>query len=129
MRRKRKAAQAENGEQIDGNMAPLEYQPLSKSVRVLNPKTMLPIIYRVKSIPEQRLRDKIGRDKAWMVGKSYLDREHERFVFMVVQGIELVPKIVTFKEACAMFGWKSFSFEMSYETVIPVWCDKGADEV
>lgn len=126
MRRKRKAA-AEPVENEETSSK--DVNKLPKSVKVLNPKTMLPIIFRVKSIPEQRLRDKIAHDKGFLVGKSVLDRKNERFVFEVVQGIDLVPKYVTFEETCKMFGWKSFSFKMNGQTVVPVWCDKGADEV
>lgn len=125
MRRKRKAAAAEV---VENEEKTVKEEKLPKGVKKLNPKTMLPIIFRVKSIPEQRLRDKIAHDRGLIVGKSYLDTEHERFVFEVVKGIELVPQIVTFKEACQMFGWKSFSFTENKQTVIPVWCDKGADE-
>ena len=127
MRRKRKAA-AEPVETDETKEVKTKPEKLPKGVKVLNPKTMRPIIFRVKSIPEQRLRDKIAHDKCFLVGDSTIDRKNERFVFEVVQGIELVPKYVTFKEACEMFGWKSFSFEMGGQTVVPVWCDKGADE-
>lgn len=101
---------------------------LPKSVKVLDPKTALPIIFRVKHFPEQALRDKIGRDKGLNVATSYLDLKNERFSFQIVQGIELVPAYVTFKEACEMYGWKSFSFDMNNTRIIPVWKDKGADE-
>ena len=81
MRRKRKAA-AEPVETDETKEVKTKPEKLPKGVKALNPKTMLPIIFRV-----------------------------------------------TFKEACEMFGWKSFSFEMGGQTVVPVWCDKGADEV
>ena len=125
MRRKSKAAAAEV---VENEEQTVKEEILPKGVKKLNPDTMLPIIFRVESFPEQRLRDKIAHDKALTIGKSYIDMEHERFVFDVVHGIEFVTQFVTFKEACQMFGWKSFSFTENKQTVIPVWCDKGADE-
>lgn len=88
----------------------------------------LPIIWRVDSVPEQRLRDKIAHDKCLEIGGSYTDFENHKFVFSTIRNIDFIPLEVTFKEAAAMYGWKSFSFTMNNQTVVPVWEDHGADE-
>lgn len=87
-----------------------------------------PIIWRVKSLPEQHLRDKIARDKCLDIGSSYTDFKNKKFVFSVIKNIDFIDLDVTFEEAAAMYGWKKFTFTMNNQTVIPEWEDHGADE-
>ena len=102
---------------------------IPKSVKVYKKgEKALPIIWRVDSVPEQRLRDKIGRDMAWEVAKSSVDFEREVFSFEIVRNIDMEKTSVTFAEAAKMYGWKTFKVEMNGQTIVPVWEDKGADE-
>ena len=87
-----------------------------------------PIIWRVKTIPEQRLRDKLARDMVLEISRSKLDVENKKFIFYVVKNIDAVPLEVTFKEAAARYGWKSFKLEMNNTVIVPEWMDNGADE-
>ena len=91
-------------------------------------ETIPPIIWRVKTIPEQRLRDKLARDMVLEISRSKLDVENKKFIFYVVKNIDAVPLEVTFKEAAARYGWKSFKLEMNNTVIVPEWMDNGADE-
>lgn len=79
------------------------------------------MILNVESFPEQALRDKLGRCKAWPITGSKLDIENKQFVFEVaVNATDTTTKYISFDEACSMVGWESFEFTQNLQTVIPV---------
>ena len=103
---------------------------LPRSVKVYKKgEPIPPIIWRVKTIPEQRLRDKMARDLALDIIGSRTDIENKKFIFDKIQNIDTVPVEITFKQAAEMYGWKSFTFDMNNQIVVPVWKDNGADEI
>ncbi len=117
-------------EVIEGAEAPkAKPQGLPRGVKVYKKgEPIAPIIWRIKTIPEQRLRDKLARDMVLEISRSKLDVENKKFIFYVVKNIDAVPFEVTFKEAAARYGWKSFKLEMNNTVIVPEWMDNGADE-
>ena len=117
-------------ETTEGAEAPkAKHQGLPRGVKVYKKgEPIPPIIWRVKTIPEQRLRDKLARDMVLEISRSKLDVENKKFIFYVVKNIDAVPLEVTFKEAAARYGWKSFKLEMNNTVIVPEWMDHGADE-
>lgn len=88
-----------------------------------------PIVWRIETIPEARVRDKFARDNNLLVTSSSLDIEKKQFVYEhVVKVDQFDTRVVPFDEVCKHFGWKEMKFEMNNQTVRPVWLESKADE-
>ena len=87
--------------------------------RKLDPKTMPPVVWNVKSTPEQYLRNKMARTRNWSVISSKMDYKNKKFMYEIVKGHDIVPVEITFEEACKDFGWKSFTLTENMQTIIP----------
>lgn len=93
---------------------------VSSTLRTYKAKDAKPIVWNVKSVPEQRLRDKLAKNRLWTVNESRLNLDGKKFEFSIVDGPNSVAKReITFEDACKDFGWKSFTLTENKQTIIP----------
>lgn len=87
--------------------------------RTYKAKDLKPVTWNVESVPEQRLRDKMAKNRMWVVNQSSIDLENKKFDYDVIEGPNAVKKTITFDEACHDFGWDSFTLTENKQTIIP----------
>ena len=82
-----------------------------------------PIVWRVKTIPEARVRDKFQRDMCFNTLKCGTDYDKKIMWFDIACGGVPDHKVVeyTFEQVQEHFGWKGWSFELNGQTIIPEW--------
>ena len=63
-------------------------------------------------VMDQAVRDKIAKNKAWPVCKSWTDHENKKFVFECMKNAyDTELKEVTFEEAKKVLDWTKLEFE------------------
>ena len=93
-----------------------------KTCKSGKPEDFPPIVLNVKSIPVQRIRDKLAHDMMLNMTESWTDFEKKVFVIEYTpNGFEIEKRVITFDEACKNFGWKSMTFSENKMTAYPKW--------
>lgn len=82
-----------------------------------------PIVWRVETVPEARVRDRFQHNRCFNTLKSGMNKESKTFWFDIVCAGIPDHKIVTFTfdEICKEFGWKKFDLELNDQTIRPTW--------
>jgi len=84
-------------------------------------KDFEPIVWRVESVPEQRLRDKLAHDENIERTGSWHDPKAKCFVIEYPKCHEIVTRTFTYEDVCARYGWKSFKISKDGQTITPKW--------
>lgn len=91
-------------------------------IRVGKEKDFKPIVFRVKSVPADQIKQKFARNRNLQVCKSWYDFEARTINYEHMKNAdESILKTYSFAEIAQDFGWNGFRFENNYQTIIPDW--------
>lgn len=121
VRKARKQKAQLTDEELKQKKIEAETRAALESCRCGKAKDFEPNTFRVKEIPEQRLRDKLGHDLALNIMSSWTDEKQKTVNLRFVVSDTPYVKTMTFAEVCEHFGWKSFKLSPNKQTVIPKW--------
>ena len=123
MARKQKAQLTE--EELKAKKLTAETRAALAKCKIGKAEDFEPIVWRVETLSEQRLRDKLQRNHSFETMSSWNDKENKRFGFEIVENSAEnghTTVYISYAEACKEFGWKSFKFEGFQDmTVRPTW--------
>lgn len=72
----------------------------------------------LSTLAEAEVRQKLAKNRNWLVCKSWLDEENKRFAYeCALNANETVLRTIDFKEACEDFHWKKFDILNHGQTI------------
>lgn len=84
-----------------------------------------PIVFRVKTVPADQIKQKFARNRNILTCRSWFDHENKTINYEHMENAtDSVIKSYSFDDICKDFGWQTFDFENDYQTIIPTWCDE-----